>query len=165
MRSEIRDELRTRAEGEHVLNALQQLLDRDSFLLERDVNERSITHRLAMYLAEEFPPWDVDCEYNRDGHDPKELYWGGPDPNRRDTEAKTVYPDIIVHMRGEEDNLLVIEVKKSSSRVGRENDFEKLRAYRRELRYRHALFIEFLVGEGQADVAQVQWFDDAAEPV
>jgi len=165
MRDEIRDELCAREEGERVFNAVQQLLDRDGFLLARDVNERSITHRLAMYLAEEFPAWDVDCEYNRDGHDPKELNLGGPDPNRRDTEAKTVYPDIIVHTRGEQDNLLVIEVKKSSSRIGRGNDFEKLRAYRHELQYRHALYIEFLVGNGQADVAQVQWFDDAAGPV
>lgn len=36
--------------GRAVVSALQTLLVRDSYLLEVDANERSITHRLAMYL-------------------------------------------------------------------------------------------------------------------
>jgi len=48
-----------------VANAISCLLEIDSYLLEIDVNERTITHRLAMYLQEEFEDWDVDCEYNR----------------------------------------------------------------------------------------------------
>lgn len=38
--------------------------DRDRDLLVMDVNERSISHKLAEHLAREFDEWDVDCEYN-----------------------------------------------------------------------------------------------------
>src|SRR4030042_3754738 len=44
--------------------ALGILFKNDSFLLEKDVNERSISHKLAEYLQEQFPDYDVDCEYN-----------------------------------------------------------------------------------------------------
>ena len=41
----------------------------------------------------------------------------------RDIEAKTVFPDIIVHHRQSEDNLLVIE-KKKRHRPTQEEDFQ-----------------------------------------
>jgi hypothetical protein len=47
-----------------IIRAYRMLLSRDSYLLVADVNERSI-HRLAMYIQEEFPEYDIDCEYNR----------------------------------------------------------------------------------------------------
>ena len=48
--------------------ALERLKDEDDDLLRFDVNERSITHRLAVYLDEEIrDEWDVDEEYNREG--------------------------------------------------------------------------------------------------
>ncbi len=56
-----------------VRQAIQVLLEKDRLLLELNVNERSITHKLAEYLQVEFPGCHVDCEYNRDGHDTKEL--------------------------------------------------------------------------------------------
>jgi hypothetical protein len=52
-------------------SAIDQLLARDEYLLRHDVSERSITHKLGFYLQGFFPEWDVDCEYNRNGHDPK----------------------------------------------------------------------------------------------
>jgi hypothetical protein len=55
-----------------------------------------------------------------------------------------VYPDIIVHKRGRTSNLLVIEVKKGSSPVGRQCDLEKLDAYRRQLKYEFAVAITLL---------------------
>lgn len=36
-----------------------------------DVNERTISSKLACYLAKYFPDWDVDCEYNRLGSEGK----------------------------------------------------------------------------------------------
>ena len=51
-----------------VIRAIQMLLRRDSFLLDKDVTERSATHKLAKYLQREFGGWHVDCEYNRVGN-------------------------------------------------------------------------------------------------
>lgn len=52
-----------------VENAFDRLLERDRFLLEKDVNERFIYHKLASYLQDELSnELDVDCKYNRD-HD------------------------------------------------------------------------------------------------
>lgn len=61
------------APGEAVSHALSELLSNDHDLLGMDSNERSITFRFAMYLQLCFPCWTVDCEYNRDGIEPKRL--------------------------------------------------------------------------------------------
>jgi len=60
-----------------------------------------------------------------------------------DTNGKTVYPDIIIHKRGKSENLLAIEVKKTTSQENSEFDHEKLKAYmsKRGLGYQYALFI------------------------
>ena len=44
---------------------LNLLFNNDGFLLERDVSERAITHKLAEHLQKLFSNWDVDCEYNK----------------------------------------------------------------------------------------------------
>lgn len=92
-------------------SAIAVFLSRDEYLIVNDVNERSLTHKFADFLQAEFPEWNVDCEYNRLGSDPKRLnriYGDVPDTDRR---PRTVYPDIIVHHRGGK-NLLVIEAKR-----------------------------------------------------
>lgn len=131
--------------------ALERVIEDDTDLLKYDVNERSITHRLAVYLEEEVGgEWNVDVEYNREGEDEvsksismehlKSKISDDVDPE--DLDAKTVYPDVIVHNRGERyENLLVIEAKKSG-RSG-EYDREKLTAYKEELRYEHGVFVTF----------------------
>ncbi|MCK9356292.1 MAG: hypothetical protein M0R22_03960 [Dehalococcoidia bacterium] len=85
--------------------ALQQFFMRDSYLLESDVHEGDVSHRIAVYLEQSFPLWHVDCEFNRDGQDVK-----------RTSEASMGFrPDIIVHRRGRSGpNLLAVEIKKSS---------------------------------------------------
>ena len=50
---------------ERLNRAIDDLVEHDVFLLDADVNERSITHQLALCLEEEFPDYDIDCEYNR----------------------------------------------------------------------------------------------------
>jgi hypothetical protein len=131
--------------------ALESVVKEDTDLLRYDVNERSITHRLAVYLEEEVNgKWDVDAEYNRVGEDevskavPMEYLKSKipDDVDPEDLDAKTVYPDIIVHNRGGRyENLLVIEAKKSG-RSG-EYDREKITAYKEELRYEHGVFVTF----------------------
>ena len=132
-----------------VKNSLDILIRNDFFLLISDVNERSISHRLAVYLEHQFKDWDVDCEYNRDHKKIKRLKLKPKELKSDDTEATTVYPDIIIHKRDKEDNLLVIEIKKSTNHQSEDFDLEKLRAYREELEYRHTLFLKIFTNGGK----------------
>lgn len=52
---------------------LQLLLTKDSYLLANNLNERSITHKLAEHYQYLFPLWNVDCEYNRNLGDEKKI--------------------------------------------------------------------------------------------
>ena len=128
--------------------AIGLLRTKDLLLLRLDANERSMTHKLAEYLQREFQEWDVDCEYNRLGAETKRMLRerNGLIP-KDDTNAETVYPDIIVHHRNTRKNFLVIEAKKSSNRRGPEDDKDKLRDFKREIGYENAAFVEFVVGD------------------
>jgi len=158
--------------------AVNIFLHKEKFLLENDVNERSITHKLAIYIENEFKDYDVDCEYNRmtdetGNCDPKrvkttiEKYIDErvkpEDIKPDDSKATTVYPDIIVHKRGNNNaNLLVIEVKKSSNKKNNkknnEKDIEKIKAYCRELEYENGLFL-ILPVKKDLDVSDFKMYD------
>lgn len=136
--------------------------------LPSDVNERTITHRLALHLETQVRecgheelgvrPEQIyaDCEYNRAGDDPKRLYEVqnallGLQTNMsaterdwlEDTRGRTVFPDIIVHQRGTQDaNLMVIEVKRvGAAKAAIAYDKRKLRLYSRQLGYQHAFLV------------------------
>lgn len=124
-------------------NSLKKLRKKDEFLLEIDTNERSITHKLACYLQQEFLDKDVDVEYNRYQNLVKKIPLPKNSVNQQDTEAKTVFPDIIIHKRGsKEDNLLVIEVKKSTND---NNNFDKVKIKAfiddKDYKYEYGLFL------------------------
>ncbi len=138
----------------HVAAAVALLFKKDLYLLRVNANERSISHRLALYLEQEFPDWDVDCEYNRDEIDPKRLNLNPESVELDDVEGTTVYPDIIVHNRGETSNHLAIEIKKDSGDSAK--DLQKLQALRSQLNYTHALFLRFSTGS-DAGVKQLSW--------
>ena len=141
---------------EAVARALSELLVNDHDLLGIDANERSITFRFAMYLQQHVRDWTVDCEYNREGIEPKRLGHLELHPDSEDAEAKTVFPDVIVHRRGTRENYLVLEFKKSTSRVDRQIDLRKLLGYKQQLGYENALFVE--VGtDGNAIVTMLEW--------
>ena len=138
--------------------SLLKLKKNDWKLLKSDVNERSITHKLAIYLQENFPNFDVDCEYNRGGLDPKILNLPVSNILDNATKAKTVFPDIIIHERGTNNNILVIEVKKSSNRNSNgRTDEEKLYAYIQQLGYRFGLFIKLYVGEEYVKLPEIKY--------
>ena len=69
------------------------------------------------------------------------------DVRTNDTGAKTVFPDIIVHRRHSDDNLFVIEVKKTTNNQGDEYDLQKLGAFKQQLGYKYAAFLKFEVGQ------------------
>lgn len=136
------------AKAERRINsAVESFLARDRYLLDCDVNERTLTHKFAEHLQKEFADWDVDCEFNRNHDDPKRLNL----PRRHDLtsddlNATTVYPDIIVHRRGSDQNFIVIEAKKSTNPEPIDWDLTKLKAFQRELGYPIALFAMFRTG-------------------
>jgi len=148
-----------------LLRALAKLVDFDKALFLNNASERSICHRLALYLEAEFPDFDIDCEYNRDyrnrdnlrkqlrGEDLIRLAY--PKKERATVEIDadesiTVFPDIIVHRRNTSDNLLVIETKKTASSVDDAFDRKKLVEYQSQLGYRFAKFLRFgTTGEGK----------------
>ncbi|HUW05551.1 MAG TPA: hypothetical protein VMW01_04755 [Williamwhitmania sp.] len=136
--------------------ALDKLYVRDWYLLKNGVHERSITHKLAEYIQELFPDYDVDCEYDRDNENEdgnfkkqihelvtEELRYRKKSitkiPNDGWMEDKDLnmyisifhrnfFPDIIVHKRGTNShNLLIIEAKKAL--INTEFDKKKLAAY------------------------------------
>lgn len=142
--------------GLALLNALDALIARDSYLLQVDANERTITCQIARYLAAELPQYHVDCEYNRDGVDPKKLQYIDLHGDEEDTFARTVFPDIIVHCRNTKNNYLVLEVKKTTNPDDRKIDYAKLVGYKKQLGFQFAVFVELAAGQ-QADVHRVDW--------
>jgi len=129
--------------------AISKLFAEDTALFTRDVAERAIAHRLAIHLSLLVPEWHVDCEYNRDGHKPKRLKVRG--------RRKDVHPDLVVHRRGTQDNLLVLELKKTTGDKDSSYDLEKLDAFVEELGYRHALFLRFLVKTDTPGITEAIW--------
>ena len=110
-----------------VVDALKEFYARETHLLEKDLGERTLTHRLAVYVEKQFPGWEVDCDYNRLGERTLRLP-KGTIISTDDHFGKSVYPDIVVHQRDIPNNLLAIEVRKASNHQPPEHDQHKLRA-------------------------------------
>lgn len=148
--------------------SIQQIFERDAHLLHNDINEPCISHRLALYLGEAFAEFDVDCEYNGniDADTGRKYVYLlkqtaeqlGITKNCQldgDLMSRCVYPDIIVHKRGMNssgNNILVIEVKKSSNPQDGKWDREKLarftsKEYQNNFDYDYGAFIRFAVGK------------------
>jgi hypothetical protein len=115
------------AELDRVVAALQTFYARESWLLERDLGERALTHRLAVHIEAQFSGWDVDCDYNRLGERRMLLPRGGI-ASTDDSLGKSVYPDIVVHQRAVPKNLLAVEVRKAANHQPLDHDRHKLRA-------------------------------------
>jgi len=115
------------------------------------VGERAIAHRLAMHIEcvlrdcgypSEAVPIATDCEYNRHRGAVK-VHYIREDLKKRVEEAErkarndleregwyffSVFPDIIVHERGDDrHNLIVIEMKRASNDVEAERDYDHLK--------------------------------------
>lgn len=134
--------------------AIDEIVRNDSFLFKNDVAERTITAKLACYLQNRFEDWDVDCEYNRNGIDPKRLK--DVCNSTVNGDGSLVYPDVIIHKRNINNNLVVIEVKKTTNIESDECDLTKLRAFKSELNYKYCLFIRFKVGT-EIGIEKLEW--------
>jgi hypothetical protein len=110
-----------------VITGLREFYAHEAFLLEKDLGERTLTHRLAVYVEKQFPGWQVDCNYDRLGERTLRLPHGTI-VSTDDHLGKSVYPDIVVHQREIPNNLLAIEVRKDSNHQPVEHDQHKLQA-------------------------------------
>lgn len=124
----------------------------DFHLIDKKAHERAIAHRLALYLEDFFRGWHVDCEYNLDHNDFKEIlnpcdHCKGRHKCRKAIKTndalKKVFPDIVIHIRGQQINLLAIEMKKSNSQGCEKYDKSKLDKYKKWLNYKCTAFIKF----------------------
>jgi hypothetical protein len=110
-----------------VVAALREFYAQEGFLLEKDLGERTLTHRFAVYLERRFPGWAVDCDYDRLGERTLRLPHGTI-VSTDDHLGKSIYPDIVVHRREIPTNLLAIEIRKAANHQPLEHDRHKLRA-------------------------------------
>ena len=115
------------SELDKVVRALGEFYARETYLLEKDFGERTLTHRLAVHLERQFEGWDVDCDYDRLGERTLRLPKGSI-VSTDDHLGKSVYPDIVVHRRAVPENLLAVEVRKASNHQPPDHDRHKLRA-------------------------------------
>ncbi|WP_422733796.1 hypothetical protein ACN26Y_28085 [Micromonospora sp. WMMD558] len=143
----------------------------DEVLLRRGASERSVMFRVGRYLAPEIEQlWPgelwVDLEYNRLAGEPKiaKAVTGLLDPSsdsateRAAAGKRSVLPDLIVHDRAgrtSEHNVLVVEAKKHPASQKAVNfDLRKLNAYKQQLDYQHAVYVELSKGR-----PRWQWID------
>lgn len=153
--------------------ALENLIERDYQLLQRNLSERSIAHRLALYLTNLFEEFDVDCEYNGDVDSeglrkildiPREVMEELAVRSINDNDTYNIFPDIILHQRGSnERNHLVIEIKKTNSyQKLREYDLVKLKAFTNQYNYKLGVYLELETG-GNYRVNEVKFFQNGKE--
>ena len=145
--------------------SVELVYERDYYLIENDVHEQDISHRIAHYFENFLMlyPWysengyRIDVEYNRNFHDSKRAFSGCDGCSKQECLAKSgmhsyrdvCKPDIILHKRGknnqttnEYNNILAIEIKKNHS-IDNE-DFAKLSAFtcsKGEYKYKLGLYI------------------------
>lgn len=142
---------------ELVGHALRLLFTRDALLLEKNVAERSIASKLAAYLMPHFPVHQVDVEYNRHGLEKKKV---DLPTSCRGGGKKRIFPDVVVHQRGHDnENILVIQIKKETNPESRDCDRAIILAMKREFQYRHGLLIDLPAGPGAtAREPNLEWF-------
>ena len=134
---------------------LEEFVDEQAQLLRNDASEQAISHQLAMKFSLHFPDWDIDCEYNRSMEVVKRLIYA-VSPTGEASE-RNVVPDIIIHRRMTNDNLLAVEIKKSTNQEHSFKDLAKLAAFREQLGYQNSLFVRFLTGENYVGFVEIDW--------
>ena len=164
------------------LNALLQTSD--TWLLKNDLSEQSISNRIAFHLNPLFADFNVDCEYNgdieRDNNRKaisilkEELQQFGllrvkeASDLEKEFTNRAVFPDIIIHRRGtNENNLCILEIKKSTSSVNYNYDFIKLRSYTsnhydNNLKYQLGIFVEGVIDK-QNPSFNLKFYKDGQE--
>lgn len=171
-----------------VEEALKLLNKKDKHLMDYNLNEQAIAHQLAVKLAKYFVRLTVDCEYNGNvnaNKSRKEIQMLNdklgkfksrrhkPHLPREELINLSVTPDIIIHKRGHNrDNLLIVEIKKSTNKNihAFEFDEEKIKAYtlpegysndKSFFRYKFGLIL--IIGCLEHKNDELIWYENAEE--
>jgi hypothetical protein len=121
---------------ESVINKVCKILYEENIdVIKRKLHERTIvSDYIRPLLVAEFPDFEVNCEYNREG--------SGTDP-KKDLEGKELLPDILIHRQTtDEFNLAAIEVKGYWNKEPREIDEKKLRRLNKKHPYKFLYRLE-----------------------
>ncbi|WP_185208009.1 hypothetical protein [Chryseobacterium sp. C3] len=159
----------------NVQKAISCLLENDLHLLQQNLSERSIAHKLAYYLTDLFENYHVDCEYNGDLtcdglrkilQIPQEVMEELAVRSIRQNDTYNIFPDIIVHeRRTNERNHLIIEMKKkNTNHKEKEYDFIKLKEFTKQYRYNLGIYLEFQTGEN-SQINEVRYFQKGEEKI
>ncbi len=152
-----------------VIAAVRDFYAHETFLFDKDVGERAVTHRFAVHLEKQFPGWSTDCNYDRLGERTLHLPRGSI-ISTDDHLGKSIYPDVVVHQREIPNNLLAVEIRKASNHTPLEHDQHKLRALTDVHVWfpfwiglllvldRHAVTMSEVYVSAALDEAQSRWF-------
>lgn len=148
--------------------AKEKFLKEEKEIIKINVNERTLSARLMFHLQtlllneiyqENYKEYSVDCEYNRR----KEIVKILPKEYRElEKKDKQIYPDIILHQRNSEKNLMIIEMKKtySSDEGGKNENRDRLKfltSLRKENKYKYLLGVYFEVNKFP-DKCKIEFF-------
>ena len=148
--------------------AKNKFLKEEKEIIKIDVNERTLSARLMFHLQtlllseiyqESYKEYSVDCEYNRR----KEIVKILPKEYRElEKKDKQIYPDIILHQRNSEKNLMIIEMKKTYSldEGGKNENRDRLKfltSLRKENKYKYLLGVYFEVNKFP-DKCKIEFF-------
>lgn len=113
---------------EYINQAINVFNEHEGYLISRDLSERCICAKFAMYLDRilsnsEFSTYIVDVEYNRGRH--------GNEYLSKRLGHRNIVVDLIVHKRGFDqengfDNLICIEMKKAYKNYSLSSDMARL---------------------------------------
>lgn len=143
-------------------------INNDRYLLDKEVNERCICGALAMELYDyikhndtKYKDYNVDVEYNRNVKDKKQM------------NGNNIIPDLIMHKRKTDENLIVLEMKKDTRPKSEiESDIKRIQTMCDKTiinRYKYKLGIFYLLkSDNNPNVFYYidgKWFDDELNPL
>jgi hypothetical protein len=144
-----------------VVKEVEDLLVREVALIAIGAHEQAICHRLAIGLEPWFDTFNIDCEYNRMESKIKRVIL--------DKKKRIVKPDILVHERLYNDNLLAVEAKATSNPEW-EDEPLRLKALTEDpdFRYPFGLWLVFLNRKEEilangTILARGVWYEDGKE--
>lgn len=140
---------------ERIGKAIRLFMRNDLFLLQNDSSEWTIAHKFAEYLQQQFLEWHVDIEYNRE-----------KEKTKKTIEGEVVRPDIIIHHRNTDNNLLIIEIKKSNSPEDIKLNKQRLKDFTSpngNFRYRLGIFIIFYVEKDYRKFPNFSFYENGQE--
>ena len=119
-----------------ILDALENVVSEPYYKKVPDMHEVALCHRLAVHLenSSKFTGYLIDCDYNKAAEDKK-----------TNPEGCGFRPDIIVHVRGSnENNLIMIEAKKAPCSQEKKAEVkERLIDNGNKYQYAHAFLVVF----------------------